>query len=106
MALSRTRLYTSISLVCLFCAVAMLGIWSYLIDPSTTSSVITFAGYIPGLSENVTLTAVLSMLLYAGAILFAVKGDTTTTKNRYGVHFWIMVVATCLLILNGYSLIR
>ena len=106
MALSRTRLYTSISLVCLLCAVAMLGIWSYLIDPSSTSSVIAFAGYIPGLSENVTLTTVLSMSLYAAAILFAVKGDTTTTKNRYGIHFWIMVVATCLLVLNASSFIR
>lgn len=106
MAVSKTRLYTTFSLICLLIAVAMLGIWSYLIDPSSTFSVIAFAGYIPGLSENVTLTTVLSMFLYAAAILFAVKGDTTTTKNRYGIHFWIMAVATCLLILNGYSLIR
>ena len=106
MSFSRTRLFTASSLVCLLCAVAMLGVWRYLIDLSTTSSVKAFGGYIPGVTEKVTFTTVISMFLYGGAILFAILGDNTTTHTGKGIHFWVIVVALCLLILNGYSLIR
>ncbi len=103
---TNTRLFTVISLICLLCAVCMLGVWWYFFDPSTTSSIKSFGGYIPGISENSTISTVISMLLYGGAILFAILGDNTTTNTRKGVHFWVIVVAVCLLILNGYSLIR
>ncbi len=60
----------------------------------------------PGILENVALTTVISMLLYGSAILFAVLGDNSTTHTRKGIHFWLIVVATCLLIISGYSFFR
>ncbi|MBT8209525.1 MAG: hypothetical protein KJP14_03270 [Eudoraea sp.] len=105
---SKTRLYTNISLVFLLSGVAMLGFWSFLFDPTAIfkENLTAFHGYIPGVLENLTLGTVVSMFLYGGAILFAILGDTTSDRKRYGVHYWVILVAAALLILNAYSLIR
>ncbi len=86
----------------------MLGVWRFLFDPSSvdTSNLHPLKSYIPGVLENVTLTTVISMLLYGGAILFAILGDNTTTHTRKGIHFWVIVVATCLLVISGFSFFR
>jgi len=108
MNLSNKRLYTAISLICLVIAISMLGVWRFLFDPSSVygTNLHPLKSYIPGGLEYATLSTVACILLYAVAILFAIKGDTTTTNTRKGIHFWAIVVALVMLIISGYSLIR